>query len=183
MKFNQSASSEKKNFASPKRKITNISHTNFLLRSLKTQENAFTFIYFLTNALLFQQSYLLSFFWCHWISLVMKCTKYKTLLQLKKKKRSHITRLVRKETAAFAMRWKLTQFYTGMYRLLKEPNIKLFITNIQNKVALMFPSTSFSRCGHMCACLKCANDLRWNNGKCPICRANIDDVVRVYLDV
>jgi len=35
----------------------------------------------------------------------------------------------------------------------------------------------------MCACLKCANDLRWNNGKCPICRAKIDDVVRVYLDV
>ncbi|CAJ2637627.1 unnamed protein product [Trifolium pratense] len=38
------------------------------------------------------------------------------------------------------------------------------------------------RCGHMCACLKCANELQWNSGKCPICKAKIDDVVRVYAD-
>ncbi|WJX28022.1 RING-type E3 ubiquitin transferase [Trifolium repens] len=38
------------------------------------------------------------------------------------------------------------------------------------------------RCGHMCACLKCANELQWNSGKCPICQAKIDDVVRVYVD-
>lgn len=38
------------------------------------------------------------------------------------------------------------------------------------------------RCGHMCACLKCAHELQWSSGKCPICRAPIVDVVRVYTD-
>ncbi|PRQ30179.1 putative transcription factor C2H2 family [Rosa chinensis] len=38
------------------------------------------------------------------------------------------------------------------------------------------------RCGHMCTCLKCAHDLQWNRGKCPICRAPIADVVKAYMD-
>ncbi|XP_058086937.1 uncharacterized protein LOC131233783 [Magnolia sinica] len=38
------------------------------------------------------------------------------------------------------------------------------------------------RCGHMCTCFKCAHELQWSSGRCPICRAQIVDVVRAYPD-
>uniref|UniRef100_A0ACD5ULD6 Uncharacterized protein n=1 Tax=Avena sativa TaxID=4498 RepID=A0ACD5ULD6_AVESA len=34
------------------------------------------------------------------------------------------------------------------------------------------------RCGHMCTCFNCADQLRSSSGRCPICQSPIDDVVR-----
>ncbi|XP_019168874.1 PREDICTED: serine/threonine-protein kinase pakD-like [Ipomoea nil] len=38
------------------------------------------------------------------------------------------------------------------------------------------------RCGHMITCYKCAQELQWGDGKCPVCQAPIMDVVRACVD-
>ncbi|KAM0943740.1 putative transcription factor C2H2 family [Dioscorea sansibarensis] len=40
--------------------------------------------------------------------------------------------------------------------------------------------TLLYRCGHMCTCFKCAHELLWSSGRCPVCRALIVDVVKAY---
>jgi len=36
------------------------------------------------------------------------------------------------------------------------------------------------RCGHQCACLRCAYYMHSQRLPCPLCRAPIDDIIRVY---
>ncbi|GMH20828.1 hypothetical protein Nepgr_022670 [Nepenthes gracilis] len=38
------------------------------------------------------------------------------------------------------------------------------------------------RCGHMCTCFDCGHELEWRSGTCPVCGAQIVDVVRASPD-
>ena len=38
----------------------------------------------------------------------------------------------------------------------------------------------FYKCGHVCCCIGCGQKLKMRGDPCPICRAPIDDVIRMY---
>jgi protein neuralized len=38
------------------------------------------------------------------------------------------------------------------------------------------------RCGHMCTCFNCADQLKSSNRSCPICQSPIEDVVRAHMN-
>ncbi|KAL1527735.1 hypothetical protein AB1Y20_009120 [Prymnesium parvum] len=42
-------------------------------------------------------------------------------------------------------------------------------------------NTVFYKCGHLCACARCAHNLRSRRATCPICRAPVRDVIQVFL--
>ena len=40
---------------------------------------------------------------------------------------------------------------------------------------------SFVPCGHKCVCEACANTVMATRGECPKCRAEVDNVMRIYV--
>lgn len=42
-------------------------------------------------------------------------------------------------------------------------------------------NTVFFKCGHMCACARCAHNLRSRRANCPICRAPVRDIIQAFL--
>ncbi|XP_047308444.1 uncharacterized protein LOC124911944 isoform X2 [Impatiens glandulifera] len=54
------------------------------------------------------------------------------------------------------------------------PNHKKGICSICNEMPV---DSLLYRCGHMCACFKCAHQLQIESGRCPVCSSPIEDVV------
>lgn len=40
--------------------------------------------------------------------------------------------------------------------------------------------TVLYRCGHLCCCFSCARELKVAGHHCPVCRAEVADILRVY---
>lgn len=66
---------------------------------------------------------------------------------------------------------------------LKGDDEKTEISELQCVVCLDNKKTVQLNCNHVCLCIKCSTDLRQdkNKAKCPICRADIKTVTKIYI--
>lgn len=55
------------------------------------------------------------------------------------------------------------------------------MANLECKICMdEMVECAFKPCGHACSCYDCARHLRFSLGRCPICRAVITEVIRIY---
>lgn len=56
-------------------------------------------------------------------------------------------------------------------------------TGVNNECCVCYEKSvdaAIYKCGHTCMCYECAQKLWHTNGCCPICRAKIQDIIRIY---
>lgn len=113
----------------------------------------------------------------HSLPLFLKCD----LVQFQMREWLKRMRSQKGSNVASAMTTKSTRFSTGKFSY-KWSVISSWnpISILWHKSANLVCANSF-RCGHMCTCLDCAQELQWSKGKCPICSSPIIDVVKAQI--
>ncbi|RRT66917.1 hypothetical protein B296_00038758 [Ensete ventricosum] len=86
------------------------------------------------------------------------------------------------EVAVYAVRCKSTLCFTGILYALCVwlLDYGLSWSTLHGSSQNLESNWNTCRCGHMCTCFKCACQLQWNSGLCPICGSPIVDVVRTF---